>query len=227
MTSEEYLPILDENGTTIGDPGVLFLSATMAKTVDDIRDTYNKALDQQGAYAATRLDKIFGKSMTARRYAAHVALELWRSHCVEKKVCSLEIARSRVAHNQHLQKTNGNRPASHSSLKVSERDKDLISKRIDEVRKGWRTYRRVSHYLAVIWFKPTLIESMVDSAADAETALGLAKSFQGFLTETLSHSKLDLIKVPEAISAIPLNALSTSEAFVKDPFPKKIVRYHK
>ncbi|GHF64405.1 hypothetical protein [Seohaeicola zhoushanensis] len=230
--ADMFLPIRELSGGYIAYPGFMVLAATLASSPDDIWREYQALVAEDGADAAQRRDRRARKKLRMRGYAGNILKELWRSSELEARVSSLSEAQSRVACHSYAHRKSGGRIKSHGELsEIWRQHGDAISREIDDVRKGWRNFKSVSHYIAAVWTlnhtENKFIERLPNDAFVAEKALGLAKSFQRFIEQKCPTLDVKLVRVPEEIVAVPLRRISLADAFSNDPMPPRVVRHHK
>ncbi len=106
------------------------------------------------------------------------------------------------------------------------RDVDHVPKSIETVRKAWRRFRPIVHYLAVYWSNPALVQKALDCDVTAERAFGLARGFEDFLDKRDKQFPINLIRVPRSIAPVSLDTIWVSDAFLKEKNPPKVARYH-
>lgn len=224
-SEDQILSIRDNQGRYIGDPSHMFLAATCKSTNREIQELYEELVNLRGVRAVRRLNKLTTKQMTYRRYAGSIVLMLWRNSQLSGKT-SLGQIQGIVATFDYAWKNYGSvEPETLDGLNSS--DKEEISRRIEEVRKGWRRYRNVAHYLAVLHARPDLFSSIPMTREDVNFAFGLAKSFQAEVEQNWKSNVPNIVKVPNELEAVPLEALSLMIDFWRDNIPTPPVRHHK
>lgn len=225
----DYIPLKDEDGNWIGNPGLMFWCATRFSDVKLMRETHRE-LSRFETSSRDRPAKEFRrfvrKDRTNRMHAGVVILEIQRAIARGETECSLGDGLLRAAGLKYQVDLEIDPSDTQRNNSSKTRDSGFLNQSVDTIKEARRMYRRISHFLAVMALGDDRVYRATSDDLSGEWCLGLARGYQDFILEHCKDSDFDLIRVPDEIPRIdPASIPFNSEYFEGKIFKADLNHY--